>query len=113
MNSNPSRQTNDYWTFLANSPGSSVYYIILTFTCVQSTKDPVLCSVFALFVERSALGVVVLVSRWVDIGLLAIIRSGDENWMAGAFLRSPLKAKFGMQMMLILMTYGFDPSKLL
>ena len=106
---------NDYWTFLANSPGCSVYHIssILTFTCVQSTKDPVLCSVFALFVERSALGVVVLVSRWVDIGLLAIIRSGDENWIAGAFLRSPLKAKFGMQMMLILMTYGFDPSKLL
>ena len=73
---------------------------------MQSTKDPVLCSVLALFVERSGLGVVV--SRLVDIGLLPIIR--DENWRAGAFLRSPLRAKFGMQMMLILMTY--IPSKL-
>ena len=71
---------------------------------MQSTKDPVLCSVLALLVERSALGVVVLDSRLVDVGLLAIIRSGDENWRAGAFLRSPLRAKFGMQMMLILLT---------
>ena len=46
---------------------------------MQSTKDPVLCSVFALFVERSALGVVGLVSRLLDIVPLAIIRSGDEN----------------------------------